>query len=196
MSPDIALTDYLQDLAEIHGRGDAREESFYPVLRRLLRDFAQSTGRTDARVTVQPRPTEAGNPDLRVWNGTDAVTGYIEAKAPSTDRLGPVEDSEQLRRYRETFPNLILTNFFEFRLYRNGEFVQRALAARPGTLTRIGATPPAEDTEGMGELLDSFFSYSLPRLVSARDRAGDGHADLADRDVGLPLPGRLVESRC
>jgi hypothetical protein len=41
-----------------------------------------------------------------------------------------IENSEQLRRYRDTFPNLILTNFLEFRLYRNGQLVDTVLAAR------------------------------------------------------------------
>ena len=171
MSPQFSLSDYLKKLHEVHSHGDAREESFYPVLRDLLADFARSTGRQDAHVTIQPSPTEAGNPDLRVWNGTDAITGYIEAKAPSTHRLGPIEESEQLERYLETFPNLILTNFFEFRLYRDGEMVDRALAAQPGTLTDVGATPPAEDTMGVYRLLERFFSFSLPEPVSAEDLA-------------------------
>ena len=71
----------------------------------------------------------------------DRITGYIEAKAPTEERLDVVETSEQLQRYRETFPNLILTNFFEFRLCRQGERVDQVLAARPFVLRTLDAPP-------------------------------------------------------
>ena len=66
MSTEITLDDYLQELADIHGRGDAREETYYPALGRLLKAYADATGRKDADVTIQPGETEAGNPDLRL----------------------------------------------------------------------------------------------------------------------------------
>ncbi len=71
---------YLQALAETARRGDAREESFYPALSELLTAVAAAAGRADVHVTTQPRPTDAGNPDFRVWNGTDRIIGYIEAR--------------------------------------------------------------------------------------------------------------------
>lgn len=99
--------DYLKKITDVANRGDAREESFYAALAGLLEQFAASTDRDDVRVTTLPRPTEAGNPDFRVWNGRDAITGYVEAKPPTEEYLDRVEGSEQLRRYRETFPNLM-----------------------------------------------------------------------------------------
>ena len=64
---------YLNDLATVTRQGDAREESFYPALADVLKD----TGKTDAHVTTLPRPTEGGNPDFRLWNGTDRLPdGY------------------------------------------------------------------------------------------------------------------------
>jgi len=62
-----------------------------------------------------------GNPDRRVWTGDQHVTGYVECKQPNQANLGRVEVSEQLKRYRTAFPNVILTNFLEFRLYRQGD---------------------------------------------------------------------------
>ena len=100
--------------------GDAREESYYGAFEGLLKEWATSSGKKNIHITTLPKQTEAGNPDFRVWDGKQHIVGYIEAKAPITEDLRAIEDSEQLRRYRNTFPNLILTNFFEFRLYRNG----------------------------------------------------------------------------
>ncbi len=64
-------------------------------------------------ITVLPKRTEAGNPDIRIWDGKNHITGYIEAKDPSVTNLDRIEESEQLKRYRTTFPNVILTNFYE-----------------------------------------------------------------------------------
>ncbi len=110
---------YLTSIADLTMRGDAREESYYSELKTLLESIAQSQGRA-IQVTVLPKKTDAGSPDFRVWDGgSHQVVGYIEAKAPGA-KLDQVEVSEQLQRYRHTFPNLILTDFYEFRLYCNG----------------------------------------------------------------------------
>ena len=124
MTPKALFSRYLKNLADVARQGDAREESFYPALADMLKEVADATGRTHVHVTALPRPTEGGNPDCRLWNGADRIIGYVEAKKPTEDRLDIVEDSEQLQRYRATFSNLLLTNFLEFRLYRNGERVQ------------------------------------------------------------------------
>jgi hypothetical protein len=129
-SPFQSIFDsYLNALFELARRGDAREESHYLALNDLLNTLARAQGR-NIQVTVLPKPTEAGNPDFRVWDGSYQVIGYIEAKAPGAN-LDQVETSEQLQRYLHTFPNLILTDFYEFRLYRNGVLLERALLARP-----------------------------------------------------------------
>ena len=46
--------------------------------------------------------------------------GYVEAKDVGLD-LDQIEKSEQLQRYLEAFPNLVLTNYLEFRWYVNGK---------------------------------------------------------------------------
>jgi len=117
MNVKTLFKSYLKDLSEVALRGDAREESFYPPLANLFQEVSEATGRPHVHVTTLPKPTDAGNPDFRLWNGTDRIIGYIEAKKPTEERLDLIEGSEQLQRYRSTFPNLILTNFLEFRLY-------------------------------------------------------------------------------
>ena len=129
---------YLNELTAIARQGDAREESFYPALADRLTETAHATGKTHVHVTTLPKPTEGGNPDFRLWNGADRIVGYVEAKKPTEERLDLVENAEQLMRYRATFPNLILTNFLEFRLYRNGERVQAVRVGRPHGAQRAG----------------------------------------------------------
>jgi hypothetical protein len=171
MSVKPIFTKYLKELSAVAQQGDAREESFYPALAEMLKAIADATGRSDVHVTTLPKPTDAGNPDFRLWNGTDRIIGYIEAKKPSEERLDVIEESEQLKRYRSTFPNLILTNFLEFRLYRNGERVETVLAARPMVLNRLRMTPPIEKPDELDALLGRFLDFSLPKVFTAESLA-------------------------
>ena len=171
MSDKGIFTKYLKDLSAVALQGDAREESFYPTLADMLAGVAKANGRPHVRVTTLPKPTDAGNPDFRLWNGTDRIIGYVEAKKPTEERLELIEDSEQLTRYRSTFPNLILTNFLEFRLYRNGERVETVLAARPLVLNRLRTTPPVEKPDELNALLDRFLGFSLPKAFTAESLA-------------------------
>ena len=137
----------------------------------MLAAIAKETGRAHVHVTTLPKSTDAGNPDFRLWNGTDRIIGYVEAKKPTEDRLDVIEESEQLKRYRSTFPNLILTNFLEFRLYRNGERVETVLAARPMVLNRLRTMPPVEKPDELHALLDRFLGFSLPKAFTAESLA-------------------------
>ncbi|GAV31066.1 MAG: N-6 DNA methylase [Coriobacteriia bacterium] len=162
---DSLLKTYLSSIADLTRRGDAREESYYPVLKTLLEGTSQEQGRA-IQVTVLPKKTEAGNPDFRVWDGSHQVIGYIEAKAPGAT-LDKVETSEQLQRYLHTFPNLILTDFYEFRLYRQGVPIERAVLDRPFNAQTVKTKPPAEQVEALIHLLETFFSFALPPTLTS-----------------------------
>ena len=45
MSPKAIFSTYFKDLAAVAHQGDAREESFYPALAKMLDGIAQATGR-------------------------------------------------------------------------------------------------------------------------------------------------------
>ncbi|MBI5380185.1 MAG: DNA methyltransferase, partial [Nitrospirae bacterium] len=156
---------------EIADRGDAREESYYSGLEDLLKSYAESSRKKSIHITTLPKKTEAGNPDFRIWDGRQNIVGYIEAKKPTEGNLDHIETSEQLKRYRRTFPNLILTNFFEFRLYRNGQLVNTAQIARPFIVHKLKTLPPVEKEEAFLNLLEQFFAFSLPKSYTARTLA-------------------------
>src|SRR5574337_2016678 len=109
------LSAYLKRIFDVTKHGDAREESYYSGLEELINNCAESSGKKQTHVTPLPKKTEAGNPDFRIWDGQHSIIGYIEAKPPTEENLDHIEETAQLIRYRHTFPNLILTNFFEFR---------------------------------------------------------------------------------
>ncbi|MEA3222567.1 MAG: type ISP restriction/modification enzyme [Thermodesulfobacteriota bacterium] len=171
MKEDMMLKSYLRKISEIATRGDAREESYYSVLKGLLKEYSDSVGKRNIYITILPKKTEAGNPDFRVWDGTQHIVGYIEAKSPMVENLDRIENSEQLKRYRKTFPNLILTNFFEFRLYRDGTLADQVLIGRPFVAQKLKMIPPVEKQADFIKLLEKFFSFSLPKVYSAKTLA-------------------------
>jgi len=161
---------YLSNLFKTYQKGDAREESYYEHLADFVREYSQSIRKKKIDITILPKKTEAGNPDFRVWDGKQKITGYIEAKDLGTN-LDKVEDSEQLERYLSTFPNVILTNFTEFRLYRNGELIEQTSVARSFIIKKLSAVPPLENEDKLFELLERFLDFSLPKTYTAKTLA-------------------------
>ena len=162
------LKQYLKNLQTTLNKGDAREESYYTHLKDLLLAFVEKSKIKKPEITILPKTTEAGNPDFRLWDGNNHVTGYIEAKAPSVTNLDYIEESEQLTRYRSTFPNVILTNFYESRLYRDGELIEKVTIARHVIARKLRTVPPVENETSFYELLNRFFSFSLPSIRTAK----------------------------
>ena len=171
MTRATIFKNYAQALGAVAAAGDAREESFYGALRDLLKQVADATGRPHVHVTVQPAPTDAGNPDFRLWNGTDSIIGYVEAKKPTQTDLAGIADTDQLRRYRVAYPNVLLTNFTEFRLYRNGQHVETVHAASPNILNDLHAAPAIERPTELWNLLDQFLDFQLPQAPTAEELA-------------------------
>ncbi|NOZ60587.1 MAG: N-6 DNA methylase [Calditrichaeota bacterium] len=165
------LEQYLKNLTATSRRGDAREESYYQHLHNLIEQFTDIKKIKKIDITIVPKKTEAGNPDFRIWDGKNHITGYIEAKDPSVTNLDYVENTEQLRRYLSTFPNVILTNFYEFRLYREGKKIAQAMIGRPIVAKKLRTAPPVENIDKFKELFDLFFSFSLPRVQTAHSLA-------------------------
>ena len=164
------LKNYLKEIADTTIQGDAREESYYPHLAGLIKSFSDSIGKKKTHITILPKKTEAGNPDFRIWDGQQNIVGYIEAKVPGAD-LNRIEVSEQLKRYRDTFPNVILTDFYEFRLYRDGKLVETTFIGRPFIAGKLKTHPPVENEKEFNSLLEKFFSFSLPKVFSAETLA-------------------------
>ncbi len=165
------LESYIKGIYETGRTGDATEPSYYQSLVELLEGFAGSVGKKHIQITTLPKKTEAGNPDFRVWDGKQSIVGYIEAKPPTTENLDYIENTDQLKRYRKTFPNLILTNFFEFRLYRNGHLIDKVSIGRPFVLYQLRTIPPIENQDNFLKLLEQFFTFSLPKTYSAKSLA-------------------------
>ncbi len=163
-----SLANYFKEIHKIYTDGDFREESFYPSFKRLIEDCSKLyQSQVGVNVLAAPRKTDAGIPDFRIGKDGEII-GYIEAKSPDTD-LGEVEESEQIKRYRESLPNLILTNFLELRLYRHGSRIDKVQVGRQFTLRSLKSPPSPEKLDSFFELLENFFSFSTPEIQKSSD---------------------------
>ncbi|HWM95136.1 MAG TPA: type ISP restriction/modification enzyme [Thermoanaerobaculia bacterium] len=198
----ILLSGYLERLAAVEGRGDAREESFYPTLVDLITRWAERSGLREVHVTTIPRKTRGCSLDFQVWRDRHRLAGYIEAKRPSAD-LDREERSEQVQRYRNTFPNLILTNFRELRLYRNGLRIARvAVAGSWPPRLPLGERETTRREAELSALLKRFVGFERPERLSSAALAkalaertrflSDRIGDLLERDKGREEPSELT----
>jgi len=118
------LENYLKKLEKNIRSGDYTEHTHRSALEELVRSIKSAK----IEVVNEPKRIECGAPDLVVWETTKhgpLTIGYIETKDLGKS-LDEVEKSEQLRRYLKNLPNLVLTNYLEFRRYVEGEVRERA----------------------------------------------------------------------
>jgi predicted helicase len=165
------LNRYFGEISEICRRGGYREESFYYLLKRLVEECSRVLGLSGVEVMVSPSASRGGSPDFRV-DRNGGIVGYMEAKLPGED-LSRLEDSEQIMRYRNTFPNFILTNFSKFILYRNGECVDEVdLGFRSGGRGSVDMYDVSKVDLFFG-LFEKFFAFEAPTIVDSNVLARD-----------------------
>ena len=150
---------YRRTLQASLAQGNATEHTHRPALQALL----ESDGKVSA--VNEPRRIACGAPDFVVTAAGDnpLVIGYVEAKNTGISladierdgsRAQPDTDNgRQFKRYRAALPNLILTNYTEFRWYVDGQLHKEARLDNPNGFA------------DMGLLLDGFLSRS-PQLVA------------------------------
>ena len=118
------LAKYLASLQTELSTGNALEHTYRPALKILIESLDESINAVN-----EPTRSAHGAPDYIFLNknNKDLILGYAETKDLNVD-LDEVEKSEQLKRYLG-YPNLILTNYLEFRFFRNGEKYQTVTIA-------------------------------------------------------------------
>ena len=163
------LNAYLKEIHKTYAKRNFREESFYSSLKGLFENcsgfFPVEEG---AGVLVSPKRTEVGIPDILIRTDSEEI-GNIEAKTPDSN-LQEVEKSEQIQRYRNAIPNLILTNFLDFKLYRDGKLRYSVEICKLSALQGL-KLPVAEKMDLFFELLSEFYSFSVREIKTPSELA-------------------------
>lgn len=155
------FSDYVQDISRRFSTGDAREHTYRGSLQNLLESIIPNI-----QATNEPARIKCGAPDY-VLTRKELPVGYIEAKDIG-EPLDKVEKTEQLKRYLESLDNLILTDYLEFRFFKNKEKVETIRIAEVNGKT-IRAIP--ENFEKLKTLLIDFAAFQGQTIKSSKKLA-------------------------
>jgi hypothetical protein len=166
-SAERAVGQYLREVSRNLLLRNATEHTHRPALKALIEALASGIAATN-----EPKRVECGAPDFVISRGTGhgpATIGYIEAKDVGVP-LDEVERSEQLKRYFAALPNLILTDYLEFRWYVDGERrLEPAHLARAAKGTKLVAEkdgPPA-----VAQMLTAFLTQPAEPVSKPKELA-------------------------
>lgn len=179
----MATNDYINAIERELQTGDATEHSYRHTLKQFLDEWSQNfSSATNYHITNEPKRNARNAPDFLVRRA-EVSLGWIETKPPGTN-LDVEETSEQLQRYRKAFPNLILTDYLEFRLYSEGE---RCLSVRIADLddTTQRLTHWNTDDFEVSLFLRAFFDVEPLKIGRASDLARilSGKAQLLKTEI-------------
>ena len=150
------VQEYLKDISQKLAKGNATEHTYRGALTTLSALLLP----TVYSLTNEPKRQACGAPDYILDSGGIPI-GYIEAKDIGTD-LDKVERSEQMRRYLASLDNLILTDYLEFRFFRNGEKIS---TVRIGSSNKLKI---AVDSEAYSVFIAQYDSFAAVRTQTIK----------------------------
>lgn len=155
------ILNYFNTISDRYKRGTATEHTYRGDLQKLIEALV-----SDVVATNEPKRQACGAPDYIITR-KDIPLGFVEAKDVG-EPLDKVEKSEQLKRYRESLDNLILTDYLEFRLFRNGEKVTTISLA---SIEKGKLQPNKEGWAAFEGLIKDFCSFQGQTITSAEKLA-------------------------
>src|SRR3989338_9784857 len=149
-------TSYIAEVSEKYKTGRAGEHAYRPTFEKLVKAIDKTIG-----IINDPKRTEYGAPDFIFVKG-ELIAGYAETKDIDID-LDKTVKSEQLERYFG-YSNLILTNYLEFRFFRNG-----SLCGEPIVIGKIDGDTVKIIDESAGTLENAIkdFLISQPEAIKS-----------------------------
>ena len=113
---------YVESINSRFKLGNATEHTFRGDLAQLIETLVP-----DIVATNEPKRQKCGAPDY-ILTRKEIPIGFVEAKDigdKDLDGTKKTGNKEQFDRYKASLENLIFTDYLDFHLYRNGEFVTK-----------------------------------------------------------------------
>jgi very-short-patch-repair endonuclease len=159
------LDQYIDNINQKYKAGNATEHTFRGVLEQLLESIVPTI-----RATNEPKRQSCGAPDY-ILTKKDIPVGFIEAKDIGDKDLEGAKktgNKEQFDRYKASLNNLIFTDYLDFYLYREGEFVTKIAI---GEITEKGIKPIPENFERFENLIKDFCTHIGQTIKSSKKLA-------------------------
>ena len=126
MNSQSALEKYINNLNQRFKEGNATEHTYRGDLQQLIETLIP-----DVRATNEPKRQKCGAPDY-ILIKNDIPVGFIEAKDIENKDLEGKNKSgnkEQFDRYKASLDNLIFTDYLDFHIYQDGNFIIKIAVA-------------------------------------------------------------------
>lgn len=151
------IAEYVAALNNRYKTGYAKEHTYRADLQSLFERLMP-----DVRAINEPSHMRCGAPDFMMMR-RGVPFGFAEAKDVDKN-LDSADYTEQFTRYRNSLNNLIITNYLEFRFFRDGEEVARV---RPARLENGKIVGNPDEYERFSLLTDAFEHYDGVTIKSA-----------------------------
>jgi hypothetical protein len=118
----MTLHQYIDSINKRYTLGNATEHTFRGDLQNLLESLVPAI-----HATNEPKRQNCGAPDY-ILTMNDIPIGFIEAKDigdKDLDGIKKTGNKEQFDRYKASLNNIIFTDYLDFHLYRDGQFVRK-----------------------------------------------------------------------
>ena len=117
-----AVEKYINEVSKKYATGIVTEHSYRGILENLLKELLPSFN-----IINEPKRIECGAPDYIIAKGKDTTSipvAFVEAKdVGDSDLDGNRQHKEQFNRYKNSLDHILFTDYLDFHLYENGEFI-------------------------------------------------------------------------
>ncbi len=158
----MTLDQYIHNINIRYKLGNATEHSFRGDLQQLIESLVPNI-----RATNEPKRQSCGAPDYILTN-KDIPVGFIEAKDIGEKDLEGAKktgNKEQFDRYKASLNNIIFTDYLDFHLYRDGQFVMKIAI---GEITDKGIKPLTENFSSFENFIKDFCTHIGQTIKSSK----------------------------
>ncbi len=174
----MTIQQYIDNLNQRYKLGNATEHTFRGDLQTLIESLVP-----DIRATNEPKRQSCGAPDY-ILTKKDNLSrpfgipvGYIEAKDIGDKDLAGLKktgNKEQFDRYKASLNNLFFTDYLDFHLYIDGQFVTKIAIAEAVPLSfgeGLGVRPLPQNFATFENLIKDFCSHIGQTIKSSKKLA-------------------------
>lgn len=153
---------YIAEINSLYSTDIAGEHAYRPALQNLIKELLPQ-GYT---VVNEPARDDCGAPDFIILKG-DTPLAYIETKdINDSDLDGRKKNKEQFDRYRSSLDHIVFTDYLDFHLYENGEYVDAVRIADVREKTIVSS----QESIAKFEQLIAHLSASKPQRITSPDK--------------------------
>jgi predicted helicase len=179
----MTIEKYIDNINQRYKLGNATEHTFRGDLQQLLESLVP-----EIRATNEPKRQSCGAPDY-ILTKKDIPVGFIEAKDVGDKDLEGKKKSvnkEQFDRYKASLDNLIFTDYIDFHLYNDGEFITKIAIAE---ITEKGIIALPQNFARFENLIKDFCVHIGQNIKSSKKLAEmmAGKARLLSDVIGKAL---------